>query len=67
MNGLKTELEGELLVLVVDVQTETGRELARIYGNLGTPTFIFFDSDGDEVWRMVGTIDPDRVRQSLPE
>jgi thioredoxin-related protein len=66
VNGLKTELAGQLVVLVVDVQTGTGREISREYGSLGTPTFIYFDVDGEEVWRMVGSIDPERVRQSLP-
>lgn len=30
-----------------------------------TPTFIFFAPQGEEQWRMVGTIDPAKVRASM--
>ncbi|MBN2043471.1 MAG: thioredoxin family protein [Anaerolineales bacterium] len=66
VNGLETELAGELEILQVDVYTPSGRELSKIYNNIGTPTFIFFDPNGDEVWRSFGSIDPDKVRESLP-
>ena len=65
MNGLKEEFPDQLRVVSVDVQSPLGRELAREYGSF-TPTFVFFDSQGAELWRSVGTIDADEVRQSLP-
>jgi thioredoxin-related protein len=40
-------------------------ELAPVYNFQFTPTFIFFDSQGNEVWRMIGEFDPQRVRDSL--
>lgn len=40
-------------------------ELAPVYSFIATPTFIYFDSEGTEVWRMVGDFDPQRVRDSL--
>jgi thioredoxin-related protein len=40
-------------------------ELAPVYGFEFTPTFIYFDSDGNELWRMVGEFDSQRVRDSL--
>ncbi len=46
--------------------TPAGRELSADYNSIGTPTFIFFDLDGNEVWRSIGMIDPDQVRDSLP-
>ena len=64
MNGLKAEFPDQLLVLSVDVQSSLGRQLARDYGSF-TPTFVFFDGQGEELWRMVGTLDADKVRQSL--
>lgn len=66
MNGLQTELVGELVVLRVDVNSPTGRELTAEYGSRVTPTFIFFDSAGEELWRQFGTLDRDRVRASMP-
>jgi thioredoxin-related protein len=40
-------------------------ELAPIYGFEFTPTFIFLDAQGNEVWRTVGKFDAQKVRDSL--
>jgi hypothetical protein len=66
VNGLETELAGELVILQVDVYTPAGRELSEAYNSIGTPVFIFFDPGGTEVWRSIGSIDPEQVRASLP-
>ena len=65
MNGIKTEFSDELRVVSVDVQSALGHELVREYGAF-TPTFVFYDGQGKELWRSVGTIDAEKVRQSLP-
>ena len=65
MNELTEEFPETLQVVSVDVQSALGRELAREYGNF-TPTFIFYDEQGRELWRSVGTLDANKVRQSLP-
>ena len=65
MDGLEKELAGQLIVLHVDIHTKSGREIANEMGFEFTPTFIFFDSTGNEVWRTVGEFDPQRVRDSL--
>ena len=65
VNGLKEEFPETLQVVSVDVQSALGQELVREYGNF-TPTFIFYDEQGMELWRSVGTLDADKVRQSLP-
>ena len=64
MNGIKTDYSDELLVVSVDIQSALGKELSRVYGSF-TPTFIFFNEQGEELWRMVGTIDEAKVSQSL--
>ena len=66
MDGLKTEFPQSLKVISVDVQTSLGRTLTREYGKF-TPTFILFDPDGEEIWRMIGSLDPDQVRENLPD
>lgn len=40
-------------------------ELAPVYDFNFTPTFIFFDAQGNEVWRMIDDFDPQKVRDSL--
>ena len=64
MNELTEEFPETLQVVSVDVQSALGRELVREYGNF-TPTFIFYDGQGKELWRSVGTLDAEKVRQSL--
>ena len=64
MNGLKAEFPQQLRVISVDVQSNLGKELTREYGSF-TPTFVFFDSFGQEVWRMIGSLDSDKVRQQF--
>ena len=59
------EFPETLRVVSVDVQSELGHELVREYGNF-TPTFVFYDKQGKELWRSVGALDADKVRQSLP-
>jgi thioredoxin-related protein len=65
VDGLEREYEGRLLVIRLDIQSEVGRELAPVYDFQYTPTFIFFDSAGTELWREVGGLDTERLRQSL--
>jgi thioredoxin-related protein len=65
VDELENELRDELLVIRLNIQEEVGRELAPVYDFEFTPTFIFFDGDGNEVWREVGSLDPQRVRESV--
>jgi len=30
-----------------------------------TPTFVFFDAEGNELWRALGTLDAEQVRQTM--
>lgn len=66
MNGLRTELGQQLVILQVDIYTTAGRELSSEYNGVFTPTFIFFNLDGEEVWRTVGSLDAEQVRASMP-
>ncbi|MBT3389607.1 MAG: thioredoxin family protein [Chloroflexi bacterium] len=65
MDGLEVEFPTQLKVVRVDVQSAFGRELAREYGTF-TPTFVLFDAQGEELWRVVGSLDAEKVRQSIP-
>lgn len=71
VDELEAELAAEisigkpLHIVRLNVQDDVGRELAAAYDFEFTPTFIFFDSQGNELWRSVGTFDPQRVRDSL--
>jgi hypothetical protein len=49
----------------VNIQEQVGRELAGAYGFDFTPTFIYFDANGEERWRQIGNFDPQQVRDTL--
>jgi thioredoxin len=66
VDDLENELGDQLLILRLNVQADVGHELAPVYGFEFTPTFIYFDGEGHELWRDVGGLDPQRVRDSLP-
>ncbi len=65
MDGLEQELAGKLSIVRINIQEPVGRELAPVYGFEYTPTYIFFDAKGSELWRTIGEIDPQKVRDSV--
>ncbi len=65
VDQIEAEHQGQLVVIRLNVQEEAGRELGEYYMFNFTPTFIFFDAQGTELWRSVGNIDPQQVRNSL--
>ncbi len=66
VDAIEAEYTGRMLVLRVNIQEEAGKELGPYYNFEYTPTFIFFNGEGQEVWRSVGSLDEARLRESLP-
>ena len=66
VNGLQAELAGKLTVLRVDINSPAGREMSAQTGSSATPTFIFYDGSGNELWRQIGSLDAEKVRASVP-
>jgi len=52
-------------IIRLNIQEDVGRELALAYDFEFTPTFIFFDAEGNEMWRTIGEFDPQKIRDSL--
>ncbi len=65
VDELEAELGDKVQFIRLNIQDQTGMELAPVYNFNFTPTFIFFDSDGNEVWRTIGSFDPQKVRDSI--
>lgn len=65
MDGLEQELGDKLEIIHINIQEQVGRELAPVYDFEYTPTYIFFDAQGHELWRTIGEIDPQHVRDSV--
>jgi thiol-disulfide isomerase/thioredoxin len=71
VDALEQELSSEISIgpqihiIRINVQDKVGKELGSVYGFQATPTFIFFDAQGNELWRQIGNFDPQLVRDSL--
>ncbi len=65
VDELEQEVGDEVHIIRLNIQEVVGMELAPVYGFEFTPTFIYFDAQGNELWRMVGEFDPQRVRDTL--
>jgi thioredoxin-related protein len=66
VDRLENEVGEQLDIIRLNIQEPVGREMADNYDFQYTPTFIFFDENGNEVWREVGALDVEHVRESLP-
>jgi thioredoxin 1 len=64
---IEFEQEGELDVVRLNVLDEAVQPLLKQYQFQYTPTFIFLDAQGEEIWRTVGVIDPEQVESTLKE
>ncbi len=65
VDDLELELGDQIHIIRLNVQEQVGMELSPVYGFEFTPTFIYFDSAGNEIWRMIGDFDPQHVRDTL--
>lgn len=57
VDRVEAQYAGRLKVIRLNIQEEAGRALAPLYRFEFTPTFIFFDENGAEAWRSIGSLD----------
>lgn len=62
---LEYEYEDDLEVIRVNVLDEEAESLLRRYRFQYTPTFILLNERGEEIWRTVGILDPERLTTIL--
>lgn len=65
LDELKAEYEGRAVVKIIDLRYE--RQAARKYGIRLIPTQIFFDADGNEVYRHEGFMDKKSIKMKFAE
>lgn len=65
LKDLKQEYEGTAIIEVIDLNEEPGA--AKAYGVRLIPTQVFFNADGDEVWRHEGFLPKDAIVEKLLE
>jgi thioredoxin-related protein len=65
VDGLETKYKGRLSVIRLDVTNPAEKEVLREFGFEFTPTFIFYDAKGQEIWRSVGNLDLQQLSQNM--
>lgn len=65
VDRIERESEGRLKVIRLNLQDPQAADLVTEFGFVYTPTFIFIDAQGRQLWRTIGAIDPLDVRRSL--
>ena len=65
VDDLELELADQIHIIRLNVQEQVGMELSPVYGFEFTPTFIYFDSAGNEIWRTIGDFNPQQVRDTI--
>ncbi len=62
---IEIEYVDQLDVIRLNVLDEDVQPLLKRYQFQYTPTFVFLDEGGEELWRTVGVLDPEQVKTTL--
>jgi len=65
INKIKSDYEGKVAFIVVDVYDQSENNLTTQYGIQTIPTTFFVGKDGSVVNKVVGVIEPDQLKQQL--
>ncbi len=67
MDGIKREYRGQINVVYVDLDRARGKETAREYGVMGTPTLLFLDSEGNPVHMLRGALSQSTIERAVED
>ena len=67
MNGIKREYRGRINVVYVSVDRPDGKELAKQYGVVGTPTILLLDGEGNQVNVLRGSLPPPLIERAVKD
>lgn len=67
VDGLRRKYRGQLNVVYVNIARSDGKEVAKQYQVVGTPTLLFLDSAGKQVNVLRGSFPPALVEQAVAE
>ncbi len=65
MNGIRRRYRRQLNVVIVDIDQPSGKDLARQYGVVGTPTLVFLDRQGRTVQVLRGSFPAATLEQAV--
>ena len=67
VDGIKQKYKSQIGVVYVSVDQPDGKELAREYGVIGTPTFLLLDSEGVQVSILRGSLPLSVIEQAIED
>jgi thioredoxin-like negative regulator of GroEL len=67
VDGIKREYRGRLNVVYVSMDRADGRELAKQYGVVGTPTVLMLDSEGNQVNVLRGAFPAPLIERAVED
>ncbi len=67
MDGIKREYRGRLNVVYLDITRARGKEMAKEYGLMGTPTLLLLDSEGNQVNVLRGFLSQSALEQAVDD
>ena len=65
VDGLEEKYGRDFRIVRVDIDTARGKSLAKEHAFIGQPTFLLFDSSGEEVRRLMGPQDPEVLGREI--
>jgi len=67
VDGLERKYRGQLNVVYVGMDRAKGKELAREYGVMGTPTLLLLDSESNQVNVLRGSLPQPVIEQAIED
>jgi thioredoxin-like negative regulator of GroEL len=67
VDGIKREYRGRLKVVFVSMDRSDGKELAKQYGVVGTPTILLLDSEGNQVSVLRGAFPAPMIERAVED
>ena len=67
VDGIEQQYRRHIDVVYVSVDESEGKELAREYGVIGTPTFLLLDSEGNQVNILRGSLPAPVIEKAIED
>ena len=67
VDGIEQKYRRHIDVVYVSVDESEGKELAREYGVIGTPTFLLLDSEGNQVNILRGSLPAPVIEKAIED
>jgi thiol-disulfide isomerase/thioredoxin len=67
VDGIKRKYRKHINVVYVSIDRADGKEVAKEYGVVGIPTFLFLDSEGNQVNVLRGSFPAPLIEQEIED